>query len=360
MELRPETRGNACFDRRFRHQCRLSGVEMSDDVTTASSVRSIDGARERATHWLVLGGHRIAVSGVLVAAVVVFFLSSAQFGVLAIGPGSAAASAFSSGLVSGTVTLVTIALSINQLILSRVFGSPNELFDQLSGTRELRRRVRDHAGESAVPNDPAEFLDLVAETLTERANRLGSAFENSGSDQPRELEDFAEGIAAYGESITAKIESQTAIVNVLEVILGTEYARNMTATEHLRNEYGDRLSEAAIAELDAIDDLLGAIAVTRQFFKTLSLQQDFARLSRVVAYSGLAALVASVAMALLYRPDSVTVPESYLPLVFSFGIGIIVAPLAVFISYVFRAATIARHTVSVGPFVPPAERSDSE
>lgn len=332
---------------------------MSDEVTTANSVRSIDGVRERAMHWLVLGGNRIAVSGVLVAAVAAFFFTLTRFGVLTIGPGSAASSAFSSGLISGTVTLVTIALSINQLILSRVFGSPNELFDQLSGTRDLRRRVRDRAGESAVPNDPADFLDLVAGTLTERANHLGSAFENADSDQSREVGDYAYGIAAYGESITAAVESQTAIVNVLEVILGTEYAENMTATEHLRNEYGDRLSEAAEAELDAIDDLLEAIAVTRQFFKTLSLQQDFARLSRVVAYSGLVALVASIAMALIYRPDSVTVPVQHLPLVFSLGLGVIVTPLAVFIAYVFRAATIARHTVSVGPFVPPEDRSDA-
>ncbi|MFC6988795.1 hypothetical protein ACFQJD_08845 [Haloplanus sp. GCM10025708] len=65
-------------------------------------------------------------------------------------------------------------------------------------------------------------------------------------------------------------------------------------------------------------------------------------------------------MALIYRPDSVTVPEPYLPLAFSLGLGIVVTPLAVCIAYMFRAATIARHTVSVGPFVPPEERTDSE
>jgi hypothetical protein len=332
---------------------------MSDGVTTESSVRSIDGPVERATHWLVLGGNRVAVAGLLVGAVVVAFLVLAQVGLVAIGPESTAASAFSSGLISGTVTLVTIALSINQLILSRVFGSPNELFEQLAGTRDLRERVRRHAGESAVPNDPAEFLGLVAGTLTERAERLASAAEGPDGERPPEVEAYARGIAAYGESITAKVESQTAIVGVLEVILGTEYAQNMTATEHLRNEHGDSLPETAQAELKAIDDLLEAVAVTRQFFKTLSLQQDFARLSRVVAYSGLVALVASIAVALVYRPDSVTVPAAALPFVFSLGVGVVITPLAVFIAYVFRAATIARHTVSVGPFVPPEERSDT-
>jgi len=332
---------------------------MSEDVNTASSVQNTDGLWERAMHWLLLSGNRTAVSAVLVLAVVGFFYPLTRFGLLAIGPGSAAASAFASGLISGTVTLVTIALSINQLVLSRVFGSPNELSDQLNGTQELRERVRELAGEPAVPNDPAAFLELVAETLTARANRLEAAVEAADGDGLPEVRDYAEGIAAYGESMSDRIESQTAIVNVLEVILGTEYAQNMTATEHLRNEYGDQLSAGAQTELETIDDLLGAIAITRQFFKTLSLQQDFARLSRVVAYSGLVALAASISMALIYRPDAVIVPAQFLPLVFCLGIGVIVAPLAVFIAYVFRAATIARHTVSVGPFVPPEERSDS-
>lgn len=330
---------------------------MSETVSTASSVRNIDGIGERALHWLVLSGNRIAVTGVLVGAIAALFFTLVRLGLVAIGPGSAAASAFGSGFVSGTVTLVTIALSINQLVLSRMFGSPGELFDQMDGTRDLRRRVREHAGESSVPNDPADFLGLTAETLTERANRLSAAFEAS-DDTPAEAEDYAEGIATYGESIAEKIESQTAIVNVLAVVLGTEYAQNMTATEHLQNEY-DQFPPAAESELDAIDDLLEAIAVTRQFFKTLSLQQDFARLSRVVAYSGLVALATTVAMALVYRPDSVTVPEPYLAVAFSLSLGVIVTPLAVFIAYMFRAATIARRTVSVGPFVPPEERADS-
>lgn len=333
---------------------------MRDSVTTASGVRSIDGVTGRAFHWLLLGGNRIAVAGLLAAAVVAVFLPLTQFGVLAIGPGSAVAAAFSSGFIAATVTLVTIALSINQLILSRVFGSPNELFDQLQGTRDLRQRVREHAGEPSVPNDPAEFLALVAETLTDRANRLASTVPDSNEDPAATVTTYADGIAAYGDSITGKVESGTAIVNVLEVILGTEYARNLTATERLRNEYGDQLPEAAGAELDAIEDLLESVAVTRQFFKTLSLQQDFARLSRVVAYSGLVALVVSVVLALLYRPSAVTIPEQWLPVVFSVGLGIVLAPLAVFIAYVFRAATIARHTVSVGPFVPPDERSHDE
>jgi len=332
---------------------------MSDTITTSRSVRDVQGVRERTVHWLVLGGNRVVVAAFLVLAVAAFCFVAAELGLLAIGADSAASAAFASGFISGTITLVTIALSINQLILSRVFGSPNELADQLAGTRDLRRRLRERADEPVVPNDPAEFLELVAETLTDRANRLQDAVGDDHADADA-LHDFADGIALYGGRIADQIESQTAIVEVLEVILGTEYAQNLTATQHVRNRFGDDLPSGACAELDAIEDLLEAIAVTRQFFKTLSLQQDFARLSRVVAYSGLLALTASVAMALIYRTHSTTIPESVLPLVFAVGIGVIVTPLVVFIAYVFRAATIARHTVSVGPFVPPEERPNDD
>lgn len=54
-----------------------------------------------------------------------------------------------------------------------------------------------------------------------------------------------------------------------------------------------------------IDDNLESIAVTRQFLKTLSLQQDFGRLSRVLVYSGLAAFATVVSLTLVYRTGSV-------------------------------------------------------
>lgn len=327
------------------------------DHSPADSVRSIDGRGERALHWFFLSGNRTAVAALLVAAVTGTMFVLAWTGLVAVGPESAAARAFSSGLVAGTVTLVTIALSINQLVLSRMFGSPDELSAQMHGTRELRRRVCDHADRAAAPNDPAEFLALTAETLTDRADSLAATFEDA-DDAPPDAAAYADGIASYGESIAGKVEDGTAIVDVLATIIGTEYARNITATEQFRNANADRLSAAATAELDAIDELLEAVAVTRQFFKTLALQQDFARLSRVVAYSGLVALVVSVTTALLYRGGTTTVPEAVLPHLFSVGFGVVVAPLCLFIAYVFRAATIARRTISVGPFVPPAERAD--
>lgn len=103
-------------------------------------------------------------------------------------------------------------------------------------------------------------------------------------------------------------------------------------------------------------ELLEAIAITRQFFKTLALQKNLAYLSRLVIYTGLLSLLCTIGLALVYRTSSVTVPRSILPVLVTLGVGVILSSLAVFTSYILRTATVARWTVSVGPFIPPKER----
>jgi hypothetical protein len=130
----------------------------------------------------------------------------------------------------------------------------------------------------------------------------------------------------------------------------------MTAVRQIRNTHGESLPIEVKRELHALEELLESVAVVRQFFKTLALQQDFTVLSRLLVYSGLFALVVSLSVTLVYSVDAVAVPASVLPVLVPLAVGVAVAPLAVFAAYVLRAATVAYRTVSVGPFVPPGER----
>jgi len=330
---------------------------MTDRPEPARSVDGAGGPAARLLHWLLLGGNRLVVAGLLVVATFVVFYALVARGVIAVGPSSSASTAFGSGLISGTLTVVTVALSINQLILSRVFGSPNQLRDRLDGTRDLRRLVQEHADEAATPTDPAAFLATIGEALSDRGAALEAEL---GSGAPSAASDYADGIAAYGESVTDNVQAHAEIVDVLDVIIGPEYAQNMTVTEYVRNEYGSAVSEDGRDHLEVLDGLLEAIAISRQFFKTMALQQDFARLSRILAYSGVLAVLTSLALALVYRTSSVVVDPAILPVLVPLGIAVIVTPLSVFIAYVLRAATIARRTISVGPFVPPQEQSAGE
>lgn len=329
---------------------------MVPEFRTASSIRDDTTMPGRVADWILLSGDRRAVAGLVTIASAGGMWSLITAGVLAVGPNSSVARLFSSGLTAGVITLLTIALSINQLVLSRVFGSINTLVDRLNGSRDLRTTVESLAGVPASPNDPAAFLSLIATTLSDRAAGLVAASDGTDWNPPATLTSTLRDVAAYGKSIDAHLESETNVNDVLSVVLGPEYAVNMTAVRRLRNEYAASITEEAEAEFQALEDLLESIAVVRQFYKTMAIQQDLATLSRLLVYSGLAALVSTVIVTLIYRTGTVTLPVTVLPGIVSVGIGVIVAPLGLFVSYILRAATVARQTVSVGPFVPPQNR----
>lgn len=324
---------------------------MTPNLRTANSVRDYDTVREHAANWVLLEGDRRAVAGCFVVAIVGLVWMLISVGILAVGPNSSVASIFGSGFTAGVVTLLTIALSINQLVLSRVFGSINVLTDRLEGSRELRQTVESIAEVPSSPNDPADFLSLVARTLSDRAT-LAATGDGADWDPPARLTSALRDIAAYGDSIDAHLEANAEMNDVLGVVLGTEYARNMTAVSHLRSEYAASIPEEAVADFQAIEDLLESIAIIRQFYKTITIQQDLATLSRLLVYSGVTALVAAIVVTLIYQTNSTTLPVVVLPVVVSVGIGFIVAPLSLFVAYILRAATVARQTVSVGPFIP--------
>lgn len=329
---------------------------MGSDVRTKSSVESRTGLLDRVANWLLLDGDRRLVAACIVGAFVGVFAALHAVGLFAVGVGSAVSRVFGSGLTAGIITLVTIALSINQLVLSRVFGSPNKLADRLDGSRELRGRVQTLAGEPASPNDPAAFLALLATTIDERAESARAMVRRADSEPSAAVTDSLAEIAEYGRSIEDHVEAQRPMTDVLNVVIGPEYAVNMAAVRQLRNGFEESLPADALEELRALDELLESLAVVRQFFKTLALQQDFAVLSRLLVYSGLIALLASVSLALVYRTDSVTVAPAMLSVVVPLAMGVVVVPLAVFSAYILRAATVASRTVSVGPFIPPEER----
>jgi hypothetical protein len=73
--------------------------------------------------------HRSLLSTVLTLALV-------RLDVIFVGDDSTISSLLASGVTSGLLALVTVALTINQLILSRVFGSPNELADRYDAATE--------------------------------------------------------------------------------------------------------------------------------------------------------------------------------------------------------------------------------
>jgi hypothetical protein len=304
--------------------------------------------------WLVAGDRRV-VTALFVAAASLGSYALATRGLVYVGPGSYLPSSISSGVVAGLATLVTVTLSVNQLILSRVLASPDTLRERLEGTMEFRRTAESLTGDAVAPNDPATFLAHIGEALEDRVARLD---EEAGRDVDGGFDGFVEDLYDYADRLQEASEGDTT-VSVLSRLLGSAYARQLSAVQRFETEL-ETDSPAASPATSALDDayeLLKLVAIVRQFLKTLVIQQDLARLSKRLAYLGFVGLAAAFTTLQLYtHTPAVTVPTSWLPVVAAGFFAAVSAPLALLVAYILRLATVAHYTGSVGPFVLPEER----
>lgn len=282
-------------------------------------------------------------------------------GVIYVGPGSSLTTLLGSGMFSGLLTLITVTLSINQLILSRVFGSPSDLSNRLEGSLDFRRTVEKTVNVPTSPNQPGGFLALVGGELETRTAKLERIVTQADVGFREEVTGHTSDLVKYAERLGEAEETQNTF-ELLYMLLGSEYADHIDAMRTLRAKYGDQLPREAYAHLEAIIELLKAVAIIRQFFKTLVIQQDLATLSRRLIYTGTVAALLTYFLTTVYTSSSslpTAVPPAYMPLVITVATPFLFAPLVVLVVSLLRVATVTLYTVSVGFFVPPEERIDT-
>lgn len=321
------------------------------------SGRASDSSRrvDRLVKWVLIDANRLYLSAAAVAGVFVLTQALLSANVITVGPESTVKTLFGSGVTSGLFTLITVALTINQLISSRVFGSPNTLRARYEGADDLRRSVEEVTGRSPGPVDTVAFISMLGEELERLASTLDERAREPPGSVPSTLPEYVSDLSAYASTV-AGVSQRMEPAAVTSTLAGSDYARFVSRTDELVSDHGDRLSEEAEGTLDDVGRLLEAVAVTRQYFKTIVIQQELAQLSRLIIFTGLPALLVALYVPLVYRtgPTSVLNPE-LLPAVVGGAIAVVVAPLVVLLVYVLRIATIMRYTVSVGPFAPPVE-----
>jgi hypothetical protein len=297
--------------------------------------------------WILVRGSRAVVSGALIAGIVAISALLISAGVVYVGPGSNLATTFGSGLLSGLLTLVTVALSINQLILSRLFGAPSGLTDDLDASVAFRSAIERTADVPVSPTDPGQFIALLGETLVDSVEPLAA------SGQSDELAQLGERLVEYGHHLETVGESDDPFA-LLSLTLDSSYATHIAETRRLR-AVADDLAEDDEQRLTNVLSLLKAMGTMRQFFKTLVLQQDLALLSRHLIYTGVPAVLTAYYLSAVYTasPLPPSIAPGAMPIVVSVATGVMLAPLVVLVVYLLRVATVALYTASVGPFVPP-------
>jgi hypothetical protein len=308
--------------------------------------------------WVLVTGSRPRLALLISVAVGALTAAAVVADAIYVGPGTNLRAVLASGMLGALATVVTVTLSINQLILSRVFGTPADLTDRMEGNLDFRRTIEDVAGVDTSPNDPGSFLALLADTLETRANDLENAIEDDLEDDLGErVTELTDDLVEYADHL-GQAEDSESTFEVLLLTFGTEYADHIDDVRRLRRATDGSLSDTAAEHVDAIMELLKGVAVIRQFFKTLAIQQDLASLSRQLIYTGVTALLVTYYLAQVYTPPAAppTLAAAWLPWVAIGASVVIFSPIAVLVATLLRVATVTLYTVSVGSFIPPEER----
>lgn len=304
----------------------------------------------RLGRWLLLTGDRLAVAGLVLAGVVLTGFVLDAFGLFTYAPTSAVYFLFSS-LLGGNLTLVTVVLSINQLVLSRELGDPGDLRSRIEGAISYRREVESAADVATSPVEPAAFLRFLHERLREGAERVQATFRVLDCRDCRErIDRVVASIRLDADMIDEMLSGDVDVFAVLAATVQTNHSEQLRELAAVRR--GDvALDDDQREALDALQNQLLRIDVARKYFETVYVQRELAYLSRLLLYVGLPAMV--LAAAVLLGEAAVTAtptPSRTISVLVPVAAVVGFAPIAVLFSFVLRLSWIAQETSTVAPF----------
>ncbi|MDS0282325.1 hypothetical protein [Haloarcula onubensis] len=339
------------------------GTEILDGATT--------GPYERPIQRLLVLSDRLVLAGVLLAAAFVFFIALEVVGGFRSVDRAPLLYLFSA-LTGGNFTLITIIVSINQLVVSRQLSTPGELRTQIAETNEYRESVIETLPANDVaPVTPTEFLHLLLRATRESLARLehesdvleDGEVSTDGGDTEMDVDadavDASELVAGLVDDLTDHIDyvdellrqSDSGIFSALSATLTTNYSQHIFRARELQNQHADELTGTQDEALDQLVVLLQQIDVARQYLKTLYMQDELSQLSQRLLIVGIPAVFVSIVMLKLFAASQgMLFSTGTLTVLTDLAVTVALAPLAVVFSFVLRIAAVARRTVAITPF----------
>jgi len=304
--------------------------------------------------WLLMEANRWAVAGALLVGV---FVTLVVVGVL--DPSSLQSAMVSSdpvettfqALVTAIITGVTLVVTLNQLVLSQELGPVGDQENRMEGAD-----VEEALDVPVTPPEPAAFLEVLLDGASSRAEDLADAVADSrNEDFVDSVEEFTESLIENADEVNERLDdAEFGSYDLLSAVLDFNYSWKIFVVRRLHNVHADSVSATAEDAFDDLEELLVLFGPAREHFKTLYFQWELVDLSRAMLYSAVPALVVAASMILHY--DANDVPGSTLAvsndiLVVSLAVTIAVVPFMILLSYILRIATVAKRTLSIGPFV---------
>ncbi|WP_232688740.1 hypothetical protein [Halobacterium zhouii] len=258
-----------------------------------------------------------------------------------------------SSLVGAIITVTTLVVSINQLVLSQEIGSLGTQRSRMDTTMDFRQNTDDLLGEVS-PADPAAYLSALIGTTEQRAVALRETLAGHENDTLRErVDEYVGDLSENAEHARAHLSgSDFGTYDVLAAALDYNYDVKM---HDLRRLGMNHESELSSEERAAFRDLLEALTMygpAREYVKNLYIQWALVKLSRAILYATVVAL--TVAGGVVVFVDATTFTGTVLGVetmlwFVSAAFAVSTLPFLLFVSYILRLATIAKQTLSVGP-----------
>jgi len=321
-------------------------------------MRSVVGKRFSPIRWLLLDGHRLAVTAALLAFVFGSLLLLGRvrtFEMQRLLTETPAVETLLNTLLRGIILLVSVVVSINSVVLSYDItsaGTQRERIEQSIAFRDDLGRLVD--GDES-PSDPTVFLTQMLEVIGRRGEALEETVEGTDEEYAREIRGFTEEIDRTAAGVAERIEeSNTTAFSVLWLALDFEPGTWMNRLEHLRLSHAEAYPEGTEKRCDELAEALELFATGREYFKTLYYGHEFSRLSLTLLVVGLPAILidASAILAinagLLPGVRMLGLPPLMTFVAATFTVSLL--PYVVLTSFTLRAATVARRTVAAGPF----------
>ena len=327
-------------------------------MSESGDISPVDSATARLTRWILLTGDRSLIAAAITGVIFVVFLVSGLGGYISLSV-PARAVWFLNGTINGLLTLIPIAVGLNQIVLSQELDSLDDLYDRTEGTFALRKRIADTTNVSVSSPQVSEFFYDLSAAINDRVGELEAACEDSTDDQLNEdIGDYTGTLAEQTDEISSSLEDLGfELIDTLVILLDYHNSWQLHTTRELKAAHDDELSETATEKLDELEDLFLALDATRDYLKTLWIQQELAELSRMMLYTGLpAVIVAALGIFVASEIPGLTIARPTIAVLLSATIAVSLLPLSVLLAYVVRVALIAQRTAAFGPFIPEAEQ----
>lgn len=340
----------------------MSDSDGDDTYTVPKLSNGVGEVLSRPKEWLLLVENRLVIAIALLAVLFVVFVGIE----LAVGVSQENLDPLYyvlGGIVSGNLTLITVVVSINQLVISQQLGSPGDLREEIRGVTEFREDIEDVLVEDVVPVTPTEFVEELLDSLLQNLDSVRDEVErmddDDAADEMRELIDSLAEHIEHTETLLSR--SEAGVFESLSVMLNTNYSREIYRARQIQSKHAGALPEELDGMLDTLVVRIQQIDVSRQYLKTLYLQDEFAYFSRVLLYAGIPAEVVTFGIMLAFAASAQPAipPQAFavlVPVVFT----VVLAPLAILFAFVLRVATVAQRTAAITPFTTPTQERTRE